>query len=172
VINKTRQKYLATFSQLIRQGLPEETPASQVLHRISKLMMLLPIAEVSTNSYRFKIIFRESLNSTIIQYLQCAFLTSDKCVAHFHTRFMYVNRKFRLYKIVLYAQPVTKESFNHMIYSYLSFQPHIPLCQILIELSCASPITTQYLLERTTFSFQNPMIFSSNRFTVINGVIC
>lgn len=46
LINKSRQRYLSTFSQLIRQGLPEETTASQVLQRISKLMMLLPIAEV------------------------------------------------------------------------------------------------------------------------------
>lgn len=45
VITQSRQKYLATFSQLIRQGLPEGTSAVQVLHRISKLMMLLPIAE-------------------------------------------------------------------------------------------------------------------------------
>ncbi|KAI6175349.1 CBR-NHR-34 protein [Aphelenchoides bicaudatus] len=45
LITKSRQKYLSAFSQLIRQGLPEETTASQVLQRISKLMMLLPIAE-------------------------------------------------------------------------------------------------------------------------------
>ncbi|KAI6211674.1 Zinc finger and Nuclear hormone receptor domain containing protein [Aphelenchoides besseyi] len=45
VITKARQKYLSTFSQIIRQGLPEEVSASQVLQRISKLMMLLPIAE-------------------------------------------------------------------------------------------------------------------------------
>jgi hypothetical protein len=48
LITKSRQKYLTAFSQLIRQGLPEETTASQVLQRISKLMMLLPIAEVSS----------------------------------------------------------------------------------------------------------------------------
>ncbi|CAD5226236.1 unnamed protein product [Bursaphelenchus xylophilus] len=45
VITQSRQKYLSTFSQLIKQGLPEGTSANQVLHRISKLMMLLPIAE-------------------------------------------------------------------------------------------------------------------------------
>lgn len=45
LITKSRQKYLSTFSQLIRQGLPEDTTASQVLQRISKLMLMLPIAE-------------------------------------------------------------------------------------------------------------------------------
>ncbi|KAI6229140.1 Zinc finger and Nuclear hormone receptor domain containing protein [Aphelenchoides fujianensis] len=45
LITKARQKYLAAFTQIIRQGLPAEVNASQVLQRISKLMMLLPVTE-------------------------------------------------------------------------------------------------------------------------------